>query len=174
MLHDGTTCITSEGWYPGCPGRCALAGHPEHEARLDDQSARILIHEASRSGIPLARRRPPPTAGQRVLRTRGWERIAWRSSVEERFSFVVPSGRPRRPSSRRSPGCRALATTGAEEAPAAGDTAPALADDLPVTSEPVIAHVTDLRAGQLSVFVGEREYAVVDRSLASRLLQVTK
>jgi hypothetical protein len=72
------------------------------------------------------------------------------------------------------PGLPSLATTATEDAPAAEDTAPAVADDLSVTSEPVIAHITDLRAGQLSVFVGEHEYAVVDRALASRLLQVTK
>lgn len=71
------------------------------------------------------------------------------------------------------PGLPTLATTALNEAPAAEDTAPAVADDV-ATSEPLIAHVTDLRAGQLSVFVGEREYAVVDRGLVSRLVQATK
>jgi len=71
------------------------------------------------------------------------------------------------------PGLPSVAGTALDEAPAAEDTAPAVADDI-VTSEPVIAHVTDLRAGQLSVFVGEREYAVVDRGLVSRLVQAAK
>jgi hypothetical protein len=70
------------------------------------------------------------------------------------------------------PGLPSVAGTAVDEAPVAEDTAPVVADA--ATSEPVIAHVTDARAGQLSVFVGEREYAVVDRGLVGRLVQVTK
>lgn len=72
------------------------------------------------------------------------------------------------------PGLPSIATTAAEDAPAGEDGAAVVTEDLPLTSETVIAHVTDLRSGQLSVFVGEQEFTVVDRALTSRLLQVTK
>ena len=72
------------------------------------------------------------------------------------------------------PNLPALATTASEDAPAEDDAATLATEALPSTTDPLIAHVTDLRTGQLSVFVGEREFAVVDRALASRLFQVTK
>jgi len=73
------------------------------------------------------------------------------------------------------PNLPTLAGTAAEDAPAEDDAATTLASEaLPSTWDPLIAHVTDLRTGQLSVFVGEREFTVVDRALAGRLFQVTK
>jgi hypothetical protein len=39
---------------------------------------------------------------------------------------------------------------------------------------PLVAHVTDLSTGQISVFLGENEYSYRDPQMAARLLRATQ
>jgi hypothetical protein len=72
------------------------------------------------------------------------------------------------------PGLSGLLTTAEGEAPAADDAVATSAAELPSTSEPLIAHITDLQSGQMSLYMGEREFTVNDPGLVSRLFGATK
>jgi hypothetical protein len=72
------------------------------------------------------------------------------------------------------PGMPSLATTATEEAPATDDAAVSTFGTEVSSAQPLIAHVTDLRSGQMSLFLGEREFTVVDRGLAGRLFGAAK
>ena len=70
-------------------------------------------------------------------------------------------------------GFLALAGAGAAAAGAAGAAAPATAAP-PIrapagASGPLVAYVTDMQHGELTLMVGEREVLVHDRNLAARL-----
>jgi hypothetical protein len=72
------------------------------------------------------------------------------------------------------PGLPNLLNTASGDAPAADDAATTVAADAPSFSQPLIAHVTDLQSGQMSLFIGEREFTVSDPGLASRLFGAAK
>ena len=72
------------------------------------------------------------------------------------------------------PNLSGLLTTTADEAPAADDTAAAALAEAPTSTEPLIAHVTDLQSGEMSVYMGEREFTFNDPSLARRLFGATQ
>src|SRR5579872_7172451 len=72
------------------------------------------------------------------------------------------------------PNLSGLLSTTAEEAPAADDTAAAALAEAPTSTEPLIAHVTDLQSGEMSVYMGEREFTFNDPSLARRLFGATR
>jgi hypothetical protein len=73
------------------------------------------------------------------------------------------------------PGLPTLLTTTEEEAPAVDDAATtAAAASTPSVTEPLIAHITDLRSGAMSLFMGEQEFAINDPGLANRLFGAAK
>jgi len=41
-------------------------------------------------------------------------------------------------------------------------------------TEPLIAHITDLQTGEMSLYMGEREFTINDPGLASRLFGAAK
>jgi hypothetical protein len=55
--------------------------------------------------------------------------------------------------------------------PASAATVPT--DDVP-TDEPVVAHVSDARTGQIDLFVGTRHVRVRDHELAARLTRAVR
>ncbi|MGH9046899.1 MAG: twin-arginine translocation signal domain-containing protein [Acidimicrobiales bacterium] len=59
-------------------------------------------------------------------------------------------------------------------AAADGEATTAAATGAPSMSQPLIAHVTDLQSGEMSLFMGEQEFTVRDPSLAGRLFGATK
>lgn len=61
-----------------------------------------------------------------------------------------------------------------EDAPAVQDAATTAGDQLPSVGQPLIAHVTDLRSGAISLFMGEHEFTVSDPGLAGRLFGAAK
>jgi hypothetical protein len=72
------------------------------------------------------------------------------------------------------PGLGSILQAGSAEAPelegAATESEAAAAE----AGSPLIAHVTDLRAGQISVFQGEREVVIQNRSLAAQLYRMSR
>ena len=60
------------------------------------------------------------------------------------------------------PGLPSLLGTAEEDAPGADDAASSTVADAPSASQPLIAHVTDLQSGEMSLFMGEREFTVSD------------
>jgi hypothetical protein len=72
------------------------------------------------------------------------------------------------------PGLPTLLGTAADDSPAADDAAATAATDAPSAGQPLIAHVTDLQSGEMSLFMGEREFTVTDPALASRLFGAAK
>jgi hypothetical protein len=71
------------------------------------------------------------------------------------------------------PGLSSLLGEASTDAPALPDAA-AGADTLPALSAPIVAHVTDAAAGQLSIYVGEREVTFQDRVLVQHLLRAVR
>ncbi|HEX5402219.1 MAG TPA: hypothetical protein VFX16_07955 [Pseudonocardiaceae bacterium] len=47
-------------------------------------------------------------------------------------------------------------------------------DAVPTTTEPVVAHVSDARTGQIDLFVGTRHVRVHDHELAARLIRAVR
>jgi hypothetical protein len=72
------------------------------------------------------------------------------------------------------PGLSGLLTTAENEGPAADDAAATSVAALPSTTEPLIAHITDLQSGEMSVYMGEREFTINDPALVRRLFGATK
>ncbi len=73
------------------------------------------------------------------------------------------------------PGLPSLLGTAADDSPAAADDAASTAaTDSPSLGQPLIAHVTDLQSGEMSLFMGEREFTVTDPGLANRLFGAAK
>jgi hypothetical protein len=72
------------------------------------------------------------------------------------------------------PGLPSLLGTAEEDAPGTDDAASSAIADTPSASQPLIAHVTDLQSGEMSLFVGEREFTVTDPGLANRLFGAAK
>jgi hypothetical protein len=72
------------------------------------------------------------------------------------------------------PGLSSFLTTAETEAPAADEAATSAAADAPSMTEPFIAHINDLQTGQMSLYVGEREFTINDPGLASRLFGAAK
>lgn len=72
------------------------------------------------------------------------------------------------------PGLSSMLATTTSDAPeiegAATEGEAAVAD----TSGPLIAHVTDLRAGEISFYEGEREVVLKDPALAARLFRASR
>ena len=66
------------------------------------------------------------------------------------------------------------ALLGAGEAPALEDETPNLAELGSAVDGPVVAHIRDLGAGEISVFAGEREVVIRDAAVAARLLRAIK
>ncbi len=65
--------------------------------------------------------------------------------------------------------------TAEADAPAAQDETAVLAGaELPSAGQPLVAHVTDLRSGAISLFVGEQEFTMRDPRLAGRLFAAAK
>jgi hypothetical protein len=60
------------------------------------------------------------------------------------------------------------------EAPAADDAATTAVSQAPTMTQPLIAHITDLQSGQMSLYMGEQEFTVNDPGLASRLFGAAK
>lgn len=72
------------------------------------------------------------------------------------------------------PGLSSFLTTAESEAPAADDAATSAAVGAPTMTEPFIAHISDLQTGEMSLFMGEREFTIRDPGLASRLFGAAK
>jgi len=72
------------------------------------------------------------------------------------------------------PTAASIFTTAENDAPADDDATSSALAEAPSDAQPLIAHVTDLRSGQISVFMGEREYTMSDPGLARRLFGATK
>ena len=68
------------------------------------------------------------------------------------------------------PGLNSVVTTAEADAPAADDAATSAATESagPMT-DPIIAHVKDLQTGEMSLYMGEREFTMRDPGLAARL-----
>jgi 3-hydroxyisobutyrate dehydrogenase-like beta-hydroxyacid dehydrogenase len=78
-------------------------------------------------------------------------------------------------------GLLASAPVGAVTALLGSGEAPALEDETTDLTElgsaldgPVVAHIRDLAAGEISVFAGEREVVIRDAAVAARLLRAIK
>jgi hypothetical protein len=72
------------------------------------------------------------------------------------------------------PGLSNVLTTAGEEAPAADDAATTALGAAPSLSDPLIAHVTDLQSGEMSLFMGEREFTITNPTLARQLFGAAK
>jgi hypothetical protein len=72
------------------------------------------------------------------------------------------------------PGLPNLLGSAADDTPAADDAATAVSSEAPSAGQPLIAHVTDLQSGQMSLFMGEREFTLTDPTLANRLFGAAK
>lgn len=72
------------------------------------------------------------------------------------------------------PGLPALLSTAEDEAPAADDAATTAVANAPSMTQPLIAHITDLKSGEMSLFMGEQEFTVNDPGLANRLFGAAK
>jgi hypothetical protein len=72
------------------------------------------------------------------------------------------------------PGLPSLLGPAEEDAPGADDAASSAIADTPSAGQPLIAHVTDLQSGEMSLFMGEREFTVTDPGLANRLFGAAK
>jgi hypothetical protein len=72
------------------------------------------------------------------------------------------------------PGLPNLLSEAEGDAPAADDAATTVAAGTPSVTQPLIAHVTDLQSGEMSLFMGEREFTISDPGLASRLFGAAK
>jgi hypothetical protein len=73
------------------------------------------------------------------------------------------------------PGLPSLLGTASDDAPAADDAAATAASaPTPSLAQPLIAHITDLQSGEMSLYMGEREFNVTDPGLASRLFGAAK
>ena len=70
------------------------------------------------------------------------------------------------------PGLPTLLDSVESDAPAADTAAATAAEDgvTPSLSEPLVAHVTNMETGQISLFLGEREVVYNDPAMATRLL----
>ncbi|MGH3435602.1 MAG: hypothetical protein ACRDRN_03960 [Sciscionella sp.] len=60
---------------------------------------------------------------------------------------------------------------GASTAPA---TTPATGTDAPDVGEPMVAHVHDVRTGEVDLFVGERHVRFTDPALAARMARLAR
>jgi len=72
------------------------------------------------------------------------------------------------------PGLPGFLTAAEGEAPAADDAATSAVAGTPTMTEPLIAHITDLQTGEMSLYMGEREFTINDPGLASRLFGAAK
>jgi hypothetical protein len=72
------------------------------------------------------------------------------------------------------PGLPGLLSEAEGEAPAADDAATSAVSEAPSMTQPLIAHITDLQSGEMSLYMGEREFTVNDPGLASRLFGAAK
>src|ERR1022692_2150021 len=72
------------------------------------------------------------------------------------------------------PGLSSFLTAAESEAPAADEAAASAAVGAPTMTEPFIAHISALRTGEMSLFMGEREFTINDPGLANRLFGAAK
>ena len=72
------------------------------------------------------------------------------------------------------PGMSGFLTEAEGEAPAADDAATTAVAGTPTMTQPLIAHITDLQSGEMSLYMGEREFTINDPGLASRLFGAAK
>jgi hypothetical protein len=72
------------------------------------------------------------------------------------------------------PGLPGLPTEAEGDAPAADDAATTAVAGAPSMTQPLIAHITDLQSGEMSLFMGEQEFTINDPGLASRLFGAAK
>jgi hypothetical protein len=70
------------------------------------------------------------------------------------------------------PGLPSLLVSAEGDAPAVENAATTVGEDgaAPSLAEPLVAHVTDMQTGQISLFLGQREVIYNDPALAARLL----
>lgn len=72
------------------------------------------------------------------------------------------------------PGLSGLLASSAPELPAAETGATQVEGDVGALSEPLVAHVTNLGTGDISLYQGEREVLIRDPALASRLFSAAR
>jgi hypothetical protein len=72
------------------------------------------------------------------------------------------------------PGMSGFLTDAESEGPAADDAATTAVAGTPTMTQPLIAHITDLQSGQMSLYMGEQEFTVNDPGLAGRLFGAAK
>jgi hypothetical protein len=72
------------------------------------------------------------------------------------------------------PGLPGFLSEAEGEAPATDDAATSAVAGTSTMTEPLIAHITDLQSGEMSLYMGEREYTINDPGLASRLFGAAK
>jgi hypothetical protein len=70
------------------------------------------------------------------------------------------------------PGLTSALALGGSEAPAAGSVVADVAAG--ASTEPIVAHVTDLATGEISVFSGTQEVVFRDQNLARRLFNASR
>jgi len=67
------------------------------------------------------------------------------------------------------PGLGGLLTAGAADVPAVEPEATEVSEDAGALTGPLLAHVTDLTTGEITLFQGEQEFVVRDPALARQL-----
>ena len=72
------------------------------------------------------------------------------------------------------PGLPGLLSEAEGDAPTADDAASTALAATPSMTQPLIAHITDLQSGEMSLYLGEQEFAVKDPGLAGRLFGAAK
>jgi hypothetical protein len=72
------------------------------------------------------------------------------------------------------PGLSTLVTTTAADSPAVDTGVASAADDSGALAEPLVAHVTDLSTGEISLYQGEREVVVRSPALVRSLMSAAR
>ena len=72
------------------------------------------------------------------------------------------------------PGLPGLFQTAEADAPASAGAVTEAESAAPEVEGPIVAHITNASAGQVSLYVGERQIVYNDRALVQRLLQASK
>jgi hypothetical protein len=101
----------------------------------------------------------PPTAAELRLSALSRRAFLWRTTLTAAAVGVAGS----------VPGVSSLIAGGSAEAPALEGDVVGAESDAAGLSDPLVAHVTDLSSGEISLFQGEREVIIHDSGLARRL-----
>jgi hypothetical protein len=101
----------------------------------------------------------PPKPGELRLSALSRRAFLWRTTLTAAAVGVAGS----------VPGLSSLIAGGTAEAPVVEDSVVGAEGDAAGLSDPLVAHVTDLSTGEISLYQGEREVVIRDAGLARRL-----